>query len=64
MNTSKRWRVLEWIYYITAILSAEAAWTLFSTEPQRAWIFIALMVGSIAMALWRRSQRLKSSSQQ
>lgn len=61
MNSPMRWRVLEWIYYVTAILSAEAAWSFYATEPKRALLFAAFSVGSIAMALWRRSQRLKSN---
>ncbi len=61
MNSPMRWRVLEWIYYVTAVLSAEAAWSLYSTEPKRALLFVVFTVVSVAMALWRRAQRIKAS---
>ena len=63
MNKPARWRVLEWIYYFTAVLSAEAAWSLRNSDSSRSLLFIVLMVLSIAMALWRRSQRIKSSKE-
>lgn len=61
MNRPARWRVLEWIYYFTAVLSAEAAWSLRNSDSSRSLLFAGFVVLSLAMALWRRNQRIKSS---
>ena|GEM_PF-646031 len=63
MNKPVRWRVLEWIYYFTAALSAEAAWSLRNTDSSRSLLFVGFVVLSIAMALWRRNQRIKSTKE-
>jgi hypothetical protein len=63
MNKPMRWRVLEWIYYFTAVLSAEAAWSLRNSDSARSLLFAGFVVLSLAMALWRRNQRIKSSKE-
>lgn len=63
MNRPARWRVLEWIYYFTAVLSAEAAWSLRNSDASRSLLFVGFVVLSLAMALWRRNQRIKSSKE-
>ncbi|NQW41684.1 MAG: hypothetical protein HQ466_06920 [Cryomorphaceae bacterium] len=63
MNKPARWRVLEWIYYFTAVLSAEAAWSLRNYDSSRSLLFAGFVVLSLAMALWRRNQRIKSSKE-
>lgn len=58
-----RFRTMEWMYYVVALLSAESAWSLRSTEPMRAMFFAGFVVLALAMAFWRRRQRLRSNQE-
>lgn len=54
---------MEWMYYVVALLSAESAWSLRSSEPMRALFFAGFVVLALAMAFWRRRQRLRSNQE-
>lgn len=61
MPSPKSFRATEWMYYVVAILSAESAWSLRASDPQRAMLFAGFVVLALGMAYWRRRQRLRST---